>query len=251
MMKEGELTRGRCGNQLILLLLSKLNRRIAVMMKLINQRKGTEPHALIHATPKEDLHGQMIGKIEGRIKRKVAGIQQGLLHHRNEDPDLGIKRKTDLDPAMLLGKIALNPAMPVGKIAPGLVMPIEKLCPNLVILKEKIGLAPELAMPIAGGVPAPTRKVGTERKDRDHGNDQQVNAAKSRDPNLAEESRDRQAQVAGTLVRREEGPDQRSASLNQSRGDGKTRGTRSLAATRATTQEVAVGRGGDRSREKR
>merc|ERR1719319_674793 len=224
MMKEGELTRGRSGNQLILLLLSKLNRRIAVMMKLINQRKGTEPHALIHATPKENLHGQMIEKIEGRIKRKA-----------------------DLDPAMLLGKIALNPAMPVGKIAPGLVMPNVKLCPNLVILKEKIGLAPELAMPIAGGVPAPTRKVGTERKGRDHGNDQQVNAAKSRDPNLAEESRDRQAQVAGTLVRREEGPDQRSASLNQSREDGKTRGTRSLAATRVTTQEVAVGRGGDRS----
>merc|ERR1719319_531766 len=244
MMKEGELTRGRCGNQLILLLLSKLNRRIAVMMKLINQRKGTEPHALIHATSKEDLHGQM-------IKRKVAGIQQGLLHHRNEDPGPGIKRKTDLDPAMLVGKITLNPAMPVGKIAPGLVMPNVKLCPNLAILIEKIGLAPELEMPIAGGVPAQTRKVGIERKDRDHGNDQQVNAAKSRDPNLAEESRDRQAQVAGTLVRREEGPDQRSASLNQSREDGKTRGTRSLAATRVTTQEVAVGRGGDRSREKR
>merc|ERR1719319_855199 len=240
MMKEGELTRGRSGNQLILLLLSKLNRRIAVMMKLINQRKETEPHALIHATPKEDLHGQMIGKIEGRIKRKVAGIQRGLLHHLNEDPDLGIKRKTDLDPAMLVGKIALNPAMPVGKIAPGLVM-----------LKEKIGLAPELEMPIAGGVPAPTRKVGIERKDRDHGNDQQVNAAKSRDPNLAEESRDRQAQVAGTLVRREEGPDQRSASLNQSREDGKTRGTRSLAVTRVTTQEVAVGRGGDRRKGRR
>merc|ERR1719319_1265562 len=127
MMKEGELTRGRCGNQPILLLLSKLNRRIAVMMKLINQRKETEPHALIHATPKEDLRGQMIEKIEGRIKRKVAGIQRGLLHHRNEGPDLGIKRKTDLDPAM-----------PVGKIAPGLVMPNEKLCPNLVMPNEKL-----------------------------------------------------------------------------------------------------------------
>merc|ERR1719319_2228752 len=240
MMKEGELTRGRCGNQLILLLLSKLNRRIAVMMKLINQRKGTEPHALIHATSKEDLHGQMIEKIEGRIKRKVAGIQQGLLHHRNEDPDPGIKRKTDVDPAMLLGKIA-----------PGLVMPIEKLCPNHVILKEKIGLAPELAMPIAGGVAAQTRKVGIERKGRDHENDRQVNVAKSRDQNLVEESRDRRAQIAGIPARREEDPDQRSASLNQSREDGKTRGTRSLAATRVTTQEVAVGRGGDRSREKR
>merc|ERR1719319_720805 len=251
MMKEGELTRGRSGNQPILLLLSKLNRRIAVMMKLINQRKGTEPHALIHATLKENLHGQMIEKIEGRIKRKVAGIQRGLLHHRNEDPDPGIKRKNDLDPAMLVGKIALNPAMPVEKIAPGLVMPNEKLCPNLVILKEKIGLAPELAMPIAGGVPAQTRKVGIERKGRDHENDRQVNVAKSRDQNLAEESRARRAQIAGIPARREEDPDQRSASLNQSREDGKTRGTRSLAATRVTTQEVAVGRGGDRSREKR
>merc|ERR1719319_1190738 len=142
MMKEGELTRGRSGNQLILLLLSKLNRRIAVMMKLINQRKETEPHALIHATPKENLHGQMIEKIEGRMKRKVAGIQQGLLHHRNEGLDLGIKRKTDLDPAMLLEKIALNPAMPVGKIAPGLVMPIEKLCLNPAMPVGKIALNP-------------------------------------------------------------------------------------------------------------
>lgn len=105
------------------------------MMKLINQKKGSEPHVLILATRKGDLHGRMIEKIEGRVKRKVAGIPQSLLRHRNEGPDLGIKREIDLDPVMLIekialdlvmliGKIALNPAMLIGKIVPSHVMPI-------------------------------------------------------------------------------------------------------------------------------
>lgn len=119
---------------------------------------------------------------------------------------------------------------------------------NLVILEGKIGLAQDLEMPIVDGGPAPTRKVRIKRIDRGQENDQQVNAAKSRDPNLAEESRDRKVQITGTLVqrgedpdRRSETPDRKSETPSRSLEGGETLGKRSrAAATRVTTLEVAV-----------